>query len=133
MSDDLLRHFSLREEFPSPFVFDRREPITLVELRMRRFSGKIRAKPNWWNKVNDTAIVAKWRQEIVDQDRQLVDELWGGEQYFKDGDGEKQWPREPITAAQIDYVFAELEHVASQRDPETGIFVRPFCLQVSCR
>ncbi|KAI0750435.1 hypothetical protein C8Q74DRAFT_1211997 [Fomes fomentarius] len=89
---------------------------------MRQFSGNIRAKPNWWDKVKDTVIVAKWRQEIVDQDRQLVGELWGGEEYFEHSDGEKQWPREPITAAQIDYIFAELEYVASQRDPETGIF-----------
>ncbi|KAI0750447.1 hypothetical protein C8Q74DRAFT_1374035 [Fomes fomentarius] len=98
------------------------QPITLVELRMRQFSGKIRSKPNWWEKVKDAAIVAKWRQEIVDQDRQLVDKLWGGEEYFEHGDGEKKWPRDPITAAQIDYIFVELEHVASQRDPKTGIF-----------
>ncbi len=38
---------------------------------------------------------------------QLVDKLWGGEHYFENGDGEKQWPREPITAPQIDYIFEE--------------------------
>ncbi|KAI0755810.1 hypothetical protein C8Q74DRAFT_1452369 [Fomes fomentarius] len=105
MSHNPLRQSSPREEFPSPF-----------------FSGKIRSKPNWWEKVSDAAIVAKWRQEIVDEDRQLVDRLWGGEEYFEDGDGQKKWPREPITPAQVDYIFAELAHVASQRDPETGIF-----------
>ncbi|KAI0750432.1 hypothetical protein C8Q74DRAFT_1310045 [Fomes fomentarius] len=36
-----------REEIPSPFVFGQSEPITLVELRMRHFSGNIRYKPNW--------------------------------------------------------------------------------------
>ncbi|KAI0750438.1 hypothetical protein C8Q74DRAFT_1374025 [Fomes fomentarius] len=118
----LLKKPTPRSKFPSPFVFRYREPVTLVELRMRELSGNIRSKPNWWEEVNDTAIVAKRRQEIVDQDRQLVDKLWGGEEYFEHGDGEKQWPREPITAAQIDYIFAELKYVASQRDPETGIF-----------
>ena len=31
--------------FPSPFNFINRAPYTLVELRMRLFSGKIRSKP----------------------------------------------------------------------------------------
>ncbi|KAI0737515.1 hypothetical protein C8Q80DRAFT_1114990 [Daedaleopsis nitida] len=111
-----------RTTFPSPFVFNKRELVTLVELRMRQFSGKIRAKPNWWEKVNDDAIVAKWREEIVEQDRVFVDQLWGGEQRMEYGNGEKQWPRDPITDAQLNYIFDELRHEAERRDPETGIF-----------
>ncbi|RDX46301.1 hypothetical protein OH76DRAFT_1407017 [Lentinus brumalis] len=108
--------------FTSPFNFVNRDPTTLVELRMRRFSGKIRSKPDWWEKVNDPAIVEKWRAEIVEQDRELVDRLWGGEERFIYRDGGKKWPREPITQAQVDYIFDELKYEASRRDPETGIF-----------
>ena len=136
--------------FPSPFTFQERDPCTLVELRMRQLSGRIQAKPRWWEKVHDDEIVAKWRTEIVEQDRALVEKLWGGEERFKDaiertqdednedGDSEhgrdgqemfqpgpKKWPRDPITDAQLDYIFAALRHAASERDPVRGIFVGP--------
>ncbi|KAI0716761.1 hypothetical protein C8Q76DRAFT_795019 [Earliella scabrosa] len=143
-----LRQIKPREDFPSPFDWNSRDPITLVELRMRQLSGCIRAKPRWWEKVHDAAIVDKWRTEIVEQDRALVEKFWGGEERFKDQfdvpddwDGEesgnredgkdedeerqpgpKKWPRDPITDVQLDYIFAELKHAASERDPETGIF-----------
>ncbi len=110
-------------EFPSPFVFNNREPITLVELRMRRFSGIIRAKPVWWEKVRDAELVAKWRAEMVEQDRVSVDSLWSGEGRFDYGSGEKQWPRDPLTDAQLDYIFTQLKHEADKRDPATGIYV----------
>ncbi|RPD53848.1 hypothetical protein L226DRAFT_563700 [Lentinus tigrinus ALCF2SS1-7] len=109
-------------KFPSPFMFEQREPITLVELRMRFFSGKIRSKPNWWEKVHDSSITKKWREEIVEQDRALVDKLWGGEERFICEDDSKKWPRDTITEAQIDYIFDELKYEAAQRDPDTGIF-----------
>ena len=134
--------------FPSAFDWELRMPITLVELRMRQLSGRIQAKPRWWEKVHDDEIVAKWRTEIVEQDRALVEKLWGGEERFKDaiertqdednedGDSEhgrdgqemfqpgpKKWPRDPITDAQLDYIFAALRHAASERDSESGIFV----------
>ncbi|OSD06643.1 hypothetical protein PYCCODRAFT_1383781 [Trametes coccinea BRFM310] len=108
--------------FPSPFVFNNREPITLIELRMRRFSGMIRSKPDWWAKINDPQLVAKWRQEMVEQDREAVDRLWGGEERYKHGSGKKKWPRDAITEAQLDYIFDQLKYEASQRDEETGIF-----------
>ncbi|KAI0779945.1 hypothetical protein C8Q74DRAFT_1367753 [Fomes fomentarius] len=117
-----LRQSTPRVEFTSPFLIGKHEPITLVELRMWQFSGKIRSKPAWWEKINDPTIVAKWREEIVEHDRALVDKMWGGEDRFKPGDGEKKWPRDPITDAQINYIFAELEYAASQRDQDTGIF-----------
>ena len=118
-------------EFRSPFDFHVRTPLTLVELRMRQLSGRIRAKPNWWEKLHDGTIVAKWRAEIVEQDRALVDKLWGGEERLNDGSDDakpKMWPRDPITDAQLNYVFDELRHDAAKRDPETGIYVSlPVC------
>ena len=110
-------------QFPSPFTFISRDPITLIELRMRTFSGIIRSKPNWWEKVQDPQLVATWRQEMVEQDRETVERLWGGEERFKHGRGTKQWPRDPITEAQLDYIFDQLKYDAAQRDLETGIYV----------
>lgn len=120
-----LRQRTPRDAFPSPFAFNKHEPIALVQLRMHWFSGKIRSKPNWWEKVNDPDIVAKWRQEIVEQDSTFVDQFWGGEKRVEepDEDHPKPWPRDPITSAQLDYIFEELQYVASQRDPVSGIFV----------
>lgn len=75
-----LAHGVQSVEFPSPFIFEGNHiPITLVELRMRRFSGMIRAKLGWWEKVHDTELVAKWRAEMVEQDRSAVNTFWGGE------------------------------------------------------
>ncbi|RDX42431.1 hypothetical protein OH76DRAFT_1362802 [Lentinus brumalis] len=89
---------------------------------MRLFSGKIRSKPDWWEKVNDPSIVEKWREETIQHDRALVDKLWGGDERYKHGKGEKRWPREPITQAQVDYIFDEVKYEAARRDPGTGIF-----------
>ena len=112
------------DSFPSPFYFLDRNPYTLVELRMRLFSGNIRSKPNWWEKVHDASIVAKWREEMIEQDRILVERLWGGEERLVNWeDGAKKWPRERITLAQLDYIFQELKYEAARRDPGTGIFV----------
>ena len=110
-------------DFPSPFDWDAREPITLVELRMRYLSGKILAKPNWWEKIHDASLVAKWRQEMVDQDRAAVETTWGLEERRWHEYTTKHWPRDLITDAQLDYVFDELRYVSSQRDDATGIYV----------
>ncbi len=110
--------------FPSPFTFQERTPCTLAELRMRYLSGKIRSKPEWWEKIKDATNVAKWRQEMVEQDRASVEKVWGLEgarlplEY-----GTKHWPRDPITDVQLDYIFDELRYVASRRDEATGIHV----------
>ena len=53
-----------RVELPSPFRVNRFQLVTLVELRMRFYSGKIRAKPRWWEKIHDPIIAVKWRDEV---------------------------------------------------------------------
>ena len=132
-SEDSLRRKKPLKTFPSPFDFRLREPITLVELRMNYFSGKIRSKPNWWEKVHDADIVAKWRSEIVEHDQVVVEKLWGGEERFEHAQGKKKWPRDPITTAQLDYIFDELKYAASQRDRETGIYVSRCSESYLCR
>ena len=113
---------SLPPKFPSPFLFNERDPVTLIELRMRKFSGMIRSKPSWWEKVGDGDLVAKWRHEIVEQDRAAVEELWSGDDLYE-YDSEKKWPRDPISDSQLGYIFDQLKYEASQRDKATGIFV----------
>ena len=121
-----------RRSFPSPYDFHNNDPITLVEVRMRFFSGKIRTKPAWWKKVHETKIVAKWRGEIAEGDKRKVENDWGGDKYWYVKYGKsagkmkgrtKRWPREPITEAQLDYIIEELKYEATRRDDETGIFV----------
>ncbi|KAI0657024.1 hypothetical protein C8Q70DRAFT_1056268 [Cubamyces menziesii] len=111
-------------EFRSPFEFQERLPLTLVELRMRRFSGKIRQKPRWWEKVQDDALVEKWRKEMITEDWKLVESLWGGKERFREGrpGHEKRWPRDPIGPGQLDYIFEELRHDAQAIDMDTGIY-----------
>ena len=107
--------------FPSPFVIHDREPITLVELRMRKLSEMIRQKPRWWMKLQDDSLVAKWREEMIEYDRIAREEAWGEEQ--EENYALRGWPRDPLTNAQLDYVFAELRYVASELDERTGIHV----------
>ncbi|MFI9152345.1 DUF4246 domain-containing protein [Streptomyces sp. NPDC053367] len=71
-------------------------PRTLRELQMMQFSALIRAKPSWFDKMNDAGIVARWTQEAVAQG---------------------------LTEAQVRYVLDELVHYASLRDAATGIEV----------
>lgn len=68
----------------------------LRELQMMECSAHIRAKPGWFDKMNDADIVAKWTREAVAQG---------------------------LTEAQVRYVFAELVHYAALRDGRTGIEV----------
>ncbi|MFF6805631.1 DUF4246 family protein [Streptomyces sp. NPDC012616] len=86
--------------FPLPFHASRSlsyaTPRTLRELEMMRCSALIRAKPEWFNKLNDAGIVARWTQEAVAQG---------------------------LTEAQVHYVLAELRHYAALRDGRTGVEV----------
>ncbi|MGW8488074.1 DUF4246 domain-containing protein [Streptomyces sp. NPDC055886] len=86
--------------FPLPFHASRSPafttPRTLRELQMMRCSAHIRAKPGWFDKMNDPEIVARWTREAVAQG---------------------------LTDAQVRYVLAELAHYAALRDAETGIEV----------
>ncbi|MFF9282916.1 DUF4246 domain-containing protein [Streptomyces griseosporeus] len=86
--------------FPLPFHASRSlsfaQPRTLRELQMMECSSHIRAKPGWFEKMNDAAIVARWTREAIDQG---------------------------LTEAQVRYVLDELAHYAALRDGRTGIEV----------
>ncbi|MEU9860672.1 DUF4246 domain-containing protein [Streptomyces sp. NPDC047971] len=86
--------------FPLPFHASRSlsfaKPRALRELEMMECSSHLRAKPGWFEKMNDADIVARWTREAVDQG---------------------------LTEAQIRYVLAELAHYAALRDERTGIEV----------
>ncbi|MFC9604706.1 DUF4246 domain-containing protein [Streptomyces niveus] len=86
--------------FPLPFHASRSisfaTPRTLREIQMMRCSSQIRAKPRWFDKMNDADIVARWTREAVDQG---------------------------LTEAQVRYVLAELRHYAELRDGRTGVEV----------
>ncbi|MFF1544357.1 DUF4246 domain-containing protein [Streptomyces sp. NPDC058291] len=86
--------------FPLPFNASRSiayaTPRTLREIEMMQCSSLIRAKPEWFDKMNDAGIVAKWTQEAAAQG---------------------------LTEAQIRYVLAELRYYAALRDERTGVEV----------
>ncbi|MFI9582271.1 DUF4246 domain-containing protein [Streptomyces sp. NPDC052236] len=86
--------------FPLPFHASRSisfaTPRTLRELQMMQCSSHIRAKPGWFDKINDADIVVRWTQEAVAQG---------------------------LTEAQVRYVLAELLHYAALRDGRTGVEV----------
>ncbi|MFF0075491.1 DUF4246 domain-containing protein [Streptomyces sp. NPDC005494] len=86
--------------FPLPFHASRSiafaPPRTLRELQMMRCSAHIRAKPGWFDKMNDAEIIARWTREAVAQG---------------------------LTEAQVGHVLAELVHYATLRDARTGIEV----------
>ncbi|KAF9779819.1 hypothetical protein BJ322DRAFT_1113127 [Thelephora terrestris] len=81
-------------------------PKTIVELRMCALSNRIREKPNWWEKMQDDAIVEKWRDEALQQT------------------GDDDNPEWELTPGMVNYVLEELQGYADLRDPETGIEAR---------
>ncbi|WP_395366532.1 DUF4246 domain-containing protein [Streptomyces sp. YH02] len=86
--------------FPLPFQASRSitfaTPRTLRELQMMQCSAHLRAKPGWFEKMNDADIVARWTQEAITQG---------------------------LTEAQVRYVLDELVHYAALRDRRTGVEV----------
>jgi hypothetical protein len=84
--------------FPLPFSAHLHygTPRTLRELQMMRCSAHIRAKSEWFVKMHDAGIVARWTKEAVDQG---------------------------MTEAQIRYVLDELAHYAALRDARSGVEV----------
>ncbi|MFJ5708082.1 DUF4246 domain-containing protein [Streptomyces sp. NPDC093105] len=86
--------------FPLPFYAARTmslaPPRTLRELEMTRCSAHLRAKPGWFDKMNDPEIAARWTREAVDQG---------------------------LTEAEVRHVLAELAHYAALRDERTGMEV----------
>jgi hypothetical protein len=63
---------------------------------MMQCSAHIRAKPGWFDKMNDADIAARWTQEAIAQG---------------------------LTEAQVRYVLDELAHYAALRDGGTGVEV----------
>ncbi|KAI0742038.1 hypothetical protein C8Q80DRAFT_1357212 [Daedaleopsis nitida] len=123
-------------EFKLPYEFHPRAPATLVELRMMKLSTMVRAKPRWWEKIHDDNLVAKWRAEMIELDRTAIYKNWDDsrkeqEDYDEDEPTTKSWPTQPITVAQLDYVFHEPRYAASQRDEATGIHAAPVHAQHS--
>ncbi|MEU4871598.1 DUF4246 domain-containing protein [Streptomyces sp. NPDC021608] len=94
------RELSDLSAFPLPFNAARSlafaTPRTLRELQMMQCSALIRAKPEWFHKMNDADIVARWTQEAISQG---------------------------LTEAQVRYVLSELRHYAALRDGPTGVEV----------
>ncbi|MFE8992842.1 DUF4246 domain-containing protein [Streptomyces collinus] len=86
--------------FPLPFHASQSiaftPPRTLRELQMMQCSAHIRAKPAWFDKMNDAGIVARWTREAIAQG---------------------------LTEAQVRYVLDELAHYAALRDGRTGVEV----------
>ncbi|WP_338491392.1 DUF4246 domain-containing protein [Streptomyces sp. SJL17-4] len=86
--------------FPLPFQASRSisfaTPRTLRELQMMQLSAHLRAKPGWFEKMNDADVVARWTQEAIAQG---------------------------LTEAQVRYVLDELVHYAALRDRRTGVEV----------
>ncbi|MFD5066343.1 DUF4246 domain-containing protein [Streptomyces sp. NPDC058369] len=86
--------------FPLPFQASRSAlyatPRTLRELEMITCSAHLRAKPGWFDKMNDPDIVARWTREATAQG---------------------------LTEAQVRFVLAELARYTELRDARTGIEV----------
>ncbi|WP_372460251.1 DUF4246 domain-containing protein [Nocardia coffeae] len=86
--------------FPLPFLDSYKvavaPPRSLRELQMMQLSAQIRSKPQWFVKMNDGDIRARWAREAAEQG---------------------------LTEAQIRYVLAELAYYAEPRDERTGIEV----------
>ena len=90
-------------------------------MQMCALLNVIREKHNWWEKIKDPALVEKWTQEALNQQR--------GEYRIRQLTRRMvNTPRLPLTrvspGSKIDYVFQELHGYAFIRDPETGIEVR---------
>lgn len=86
--------------FPLPFVASHptsmAPPRTRRELEMIECGAHIRSKPDWFDKMKDAEIVARWTREAA---------------------------RQGLTEAQIRYVLDELAYYAVLRDGRTGIEV----------
>ena len=50
-------------------------PITLVELRMRRFRAMICQRPRWWEEIWDERRVEAWRAEMREAMGEFAEEM----------------------------------------------------------
>ncbi|KAF8991402.1 hypothetical protein BDZ89DRAFT_1086673, partial [Hymenopellis radicata] len=101
-----------KDSYPHPFLVAESDnfhtphewgdaPRSIVELEMCALSAAIRDKPDWQQKMKNPEILAKWRQEALDQNRD-----------------EEEWK---LTVEMIDYVLQELEAYARIRENEIEI------------
>ncbi|KAF9972722.1 hypothetical protein BGZ73_004149 [Actinomortierella ambigua] len=77
-------------------------PIMLPELVMMAASNAIREKPEWWRKLADPTIAARWKEEIVAESRTRSDGNDGA----------------VLRDAQVEYVFQELQWHAQHRQKQ---------------
>ncbi|KAF9014470.1 hypothetical protein BDZ89DRAFT_995158 [Hymenopellis radicata] len=104
-----------KDSYPHPFLVAESDnfrtprewgdaPRSIVELQMCALSAAIRDKPDWQKKMKNLEILAKWREEALEQHPDEEDlEAW------------------KLTVEMIDYVLQELEGYARIRDAENGI------------
>ncbi|KAG9073104.1 hypothetical protein KI688_000891 [Linnemannia hyalina] len=76
--------------------------FSFTQLLVRAASNTIREKPDWWIKLNNPEIVAKWRQEFLDTNA-------GRELRFQ------------MTDKQIDYLVKELQWYAERRQEQVDL------------
>ncbi|KAG8949549.1 hypothetical protein FRC04_008482 [Tulasnella sp. 424] len=69
---------------------------------MQEYSYALRCKPSWWTEYKDPKVVAKWKAEILDQEKDTFE-------------GER------LSEAEIDYILAELAGYDKMRDESTGL------------
>jgi hypothetical protein len=79
------RNVDLSEAFDHPFyegeLGQGLETYTVHELRIMEYEGIIRNKPNWFTKIENSEIVAKWVKELEEEDlnaseiKYILDEL----------------------------------------------------------
>lgn len=90
-------------------------------MNMCALSNAIREKPNWVIKSKNLVIVAKWKEEVKEQQKNLAE-------YWRLSDGMVRFHNYldssyPEKCPQVDYVMAELKGYASLKDTSTGIEV----------
>ena len=91
----------LTAPFPSPFYPHGDEygtgsqPRSLVELRLQELLAAVRVKPDWHRKLRDASTRGKWLQEATAAAASTAP---------------------PLSAADLQYAFAELDWLAAQHD-----------------
>ncbi|KAJ2820188.1 hypothetical protein GGI24_004567, partial [Coemansia furcata] len=98
----------------------------LSEMRMRRLSGAIRAKADWFTKLQNAEIRDCWKTEAKSQSVETC-ERWKADPNSHIADIYERCNMlaedHILTDLEIDYVFAELDYYASLHKPGTNIML----------